>query len=155
MEDNSLSQEQIDRIGKVASAVVDGAMGDSLVPPPVSRQEIMSAMPSPSHDVIDSINNLMKMDDRILRACLIFESESPLNVDRIKTAEGKQEDLLLSFVLMIDGQLNFVNFGLDVDDNLSSKGRWLDTISTIALNLRVFIDNKTSAQSTEATGGEG
>lgn len=156
---DTLNDQDKEVIQKAAEAIALHATGHSNVPTaeqlgiPSMFPSIM--FPAPAISFIDGIKHLLTIHPRMLRACIIVESDSPLNDSPIHEENIKTGEILASFVIKQNGdEPRFVNFGLSLEDDLSNMAGLYTSITVMEEQLLGILSGEIDPDGSEATEGE-
>lgn len=157
MGDHRLDDQELAAIDKAAEVIAMHATGgEPKVSPNVMTGGIATILPPIVSSFIDGLRHLLSLDDRMMRACVIVESQSPLNTSQVHQENLEIGEILVSFGIAQEGpdDLQFINFGLNVDEDLSSLAALYSTITAMEDQLSGILDGKLNPDGSEITGGE-
>lgn len=158
MSDHKLDEQEIAAIDKAAEVIAMHATGgEPKISPNIMTGGIATILPPIVSSFIDGLRHLLSLDDRMMRACVIVESQSPLNVSPVHEENLQAGEIVVSFGVALDSpdDLQFINFGLIVDEDLSSLAALYSTITDMEDKLTGVLAGKLNPDGSEVTGGEG
>jgi hypothetical protein len=153
-----LNDQDIEAIEKAAETIAMHAIGFNGQP---SAQEVANSgvpmsFPAPLEIFVRGMKHMMKADDRIVRVCVIIESDNPRNSDKLRDDNLEAGDILISFGIIQDGskEPRFVNFGLNMEEDLFGMANLYNTVTVMEEQLRHAMARNFPHAGEGATGGE-
>lgn len=153
-----LDENSIAAIKKAAETIAKHATEPNSHPAndPMMNGILPMILSPPAISFIDGLKHLLSLDNKLLRVCIIIESESPLNRSPIHDDNMEQGELLVSFGIHEEGEEfpQFVNFGLNLEEDLSNIAGMYTTIAIMEDRLRNILGGHLNPDGSDITGGE-
>lgn len=150
-----LDESDMEAIGRTAELIASNLVDAPYNATPSSEavRALAAAIAPPMHTFVDGLRHLLTLDKRLLRAIVVVESEDedahgPMHIENLEAG-----DVIVAFGMNVgNNDLHFINFGLNVHEDLSSIPGLYETIRAMDGKLREVLAGGTGGA--EAAGGE-